>query len=1684
MKTFPLHQDNKSLVITNEANLLKQKEEILKRLKKGEHIYVFYDTETTGTDPYPKKSADGSFVPRDRIIEIGMLFYGINEKGKLDQIMVDGEPVKFQEYINPAREDAGELKKFNSKIPVNDSHGIIAKYKQQDKPFELFLSIYLKTLKLNNKAYHDEVVKDLDSTRALLVHGTDLDFLNGNGTLGGMSLPKPAPTFTEIRPFMDEILCVNELPDPEVTGKIVALGHNSLLFDNVFLSMEMERDDFVFHPMVETPRSFDSMVSDVKDTMVMMKELWNRDELKDINSDNSFQVQTAFGDMMKPGFSMSYLAHVLNVKETGRENFHGALLDSEILASCFVGLLEHPKYKSAPNPLPIPAPVHDFLSNKVNETYVLPEMNAVQSVQSGNNKVLHMVQTDASLQEGTGTIGEYVDQAKKLGIQELAMIDVGTMMGFVPFYEACTKNDIKPIIGATFKFESFADVPFYIGENKKNGAYECFNTTTKDILKTINIDIEDLEQFLLENNSTKLPVIDEYFEVLVSLYQKIDTKKAASAIKKDTNLLKTKLTNLLTDLNVDFDPKVLKAVSEKNIGDALAGMSDFKIRYEFSRVVSYPDLTVLANSDDGLQSLRVLISKTQKDGQYFLKADKGLAKGEYALTSMDMLKDSGKGLTVLVGDFNDVVGRAIKSKSVDVAINIIEELKTIFDEVVVDVNSKMLRSETKMQKGESQYMGMLNQVVSMTGLSALATHHAAFALEDHYETHKNKASILLDYKIDNLMAKPNRYAGQFLLDSDQSLSIFAGNPGITANTGSFIDRSQIAPELHNPKLPDFPTPNGEDQTEYFISQTRKGFDKKVAIAFNKHCLEHNIGDQSREEEKVSFYKEYEERLAYEIKIIVDMGFPGYFLIKQDMINFCKENGIPVGAGRGSAAGSLVVFSLGITSIDPIEHGLIFERFLNPERVEMPDIDTDIPGDDREKVLRYAIEKYGQYGDGFSASAYIITKGTFSAKSTLKAVGKSKKMSVQWQNQLSDLIPKDPDITLEQALDEVDKLQARYETEAMTREVIDQALLLEKVKRQKSTGKHAGGIVVGNLVATSPIEYDRGIPVVQYDKNNIEAAGAVKFDLLGLGTLSIVDLAVHNVLREKGAEALAAFGISVDGNYIDFDELTYKDPKTYALLADANTSNVFQVESDGMKDLLLKIKPQNMEEIAALVALFRPGPLESGMVDQYINSKKDPLNIHYDAKVLEPILSPTYGAILYQEQVMRIANDMAGYSLGGADKLRKAMGKKKIEEMEKQRQTFMEGSIKNSHYEELATSTFDKMEKFAGYGFNKSHAVAYGDLTYKTALLKANFPVEFMAAVLTCVSQGNDTSAKINKAISSAKESEVTIVAPSVNDSRIEYIPSEKGVIYGLSGIKGASFDAIIEERDTNGDFKNIEDILLRVPSKGANKAALEALIGSGSLDKLPLSSKANLTGTEALSNNLIRRSAKRQMLMTEYHALKDLLSSVPKKKAYLADKKNGSLELDINYQESLNRVKKDTSAAVKDMLLHENDILSSYITGHPLDIGGIREKLTGKDVYPQMIPLSSIENIDNFKEDDQIRIAGVIKAGEFANVSAKGNKYARMTLDDGSSDHRIMLFESAIDAVNDELKSKLGRPLKDGDVISVLAEFKMRTNKQSGEEELNMNIDYIEMPEYDLNIQVNDYAKPYRKTNKSRYQYK
>jgi len=685
----------------------------------------------------------------------------------------------------------------------------------------------------------------------------------------------------------------------------------------------------------------------------------------------------------------------------------------------------------------------------------------------------------------------------------------------------------------------------------------------------------------------------------------------------------------------------------------------------------------------------------------------------------------------------------------------------------------------------------------------VATNDVQFIEKADFDAHEARICIFDGTLIDDTNRAKKFSTEQYLKSDKEMQELFADIPEAIENTLQIAKRCNVHFKLFDKNyLPDFPVPKGMTMAEFFAKESENGLLEKL----NGKDLDN---------------KTYKDRLKFELDVIIQMDFPGYFLIVADFIRWSKENGIPVGPGRGSGAGSLVAYVLGITNVDPIKHGLLFERFLNPERVSMPDFDIDFCTDRRDEVIEYVAKKYGS-----EKVSQIITYGTMAAKGVVRDVGRVLGHPYGFSDKISKLIPNELKMTLDKALapgDEggSDDLRTRYDAEEAVTELINLSKKLEGVVR--NVGTHAGGVVIApsKISDFCPVykasETD-GV-VSQFDKNDVEAVGLVKFDFLGLSNLTVIDKAIKMINAKELSE-----------EPIDLDSLPLDDEKVYELLQRCDTTGIFQLESEGMRGYLKKLQADTFEDIVAMLALYRPGPLDAGMVDDYINVKHG-AKVKYPHPMLEEILAPTNGVFLYQEQVMRSAQVMAGYSLGGADLLRRAMGKKKPEEMAKQRDVFVSGAASNNIDEKKANEIFDLIDKFSGYGFNKSHSVAYAYVSYHTAYLKSHYPAPFMAAVLSGMMDDTD---RIAFTVNEVEQMGLIMNPPNVCESEFEFtIKDKKTLFYGLGAIKGVGeglVEALVEERQANGLYKDIFDFCHRIEKKHLNRRAIEALIYAGAFD--------------------------------------------------------------------------------------------------------------------------------------------------------------------------------------------------------------------------------------------------------------
>ena len=718
---------------------------------------------------------------------------------------------------------------------------------------------------------------------------------------------------------------------------------------------------------------------------------------------------------------------------------------------------------------------------------------------------------------------------------------------------------------------------------------------------------------------------------------------------------------------------------------------------------------------------------------------------------------------------------------------------------------------------------------------------------------------------------------------------------------------------------------------------------------------------------------YKARLDLELDVITGMKFAGYFLIVADFIDWARHHGVPVGPGRGSGAGSLVAWCLGITDLDPIEHDLLFERFLNPERVSMPDFDVDFCMEGRDRVIDYVSERYGH-----SRVSQIITYGSMAARAVVRDVGRVLGHPYGYVDKIAKLIPMELEITLDKALDDVSELAQLYESDDELHQLIDLARRLEGLAR--NAGKHAGGVVIAptELTDFTPLYCEEGSThtVTQLDKDDVEAVGLVKFDFLGLRTLTIIDWAVRSINAERATR---------DEPPLDMSALPMDDVATYGLLKRCQTTAVFQLESRGMRDLIRRLQPDRFEDIVALVALFRPGPLQSGMVEDFMDRKHGRQQVEYPHPKLEPILKPTYGVILYQEQVMQIAQVLAGYTLGGADLLRRAMGKKKPEEMAKQRSIFTSGAINNGVDGALATYIFDLMEKFAGYGFNKSHSAAYAVLSYQTAWLKAHYPAAFMSAVL---SSDMDHTDNVVGFIHECRQIELTILPPDVNHSDYKFTVADAETIrYGLGAIKGvglAAIEGMLAERQSKGPFKDLGDLCRRLDLQKVNKRVLEAMIRAGALD--------------ALGPN-------RATLMVR---LPEALAAAQQRTRAIEAGQNDMFGLAAAAQPVAS---KDVSAVIlpdwdeAERLRGENETLGLYLTGHPItryikELRQVAPEGLG-ELASESPPPESTNGERVYAQQRNVTIAGLL-----LGIRKKGNRVI-LNFDDNTGRMEVMLFEDA-----------------------------------------------------------------------------
>ena len=957
-------------------------------------------------------------------------------------------------------------------------------------------------------------------------------------------------------------------------------------------------------------------------------------------------------------------------------------------------------------------------------------------------------------------------------------------------------------------------------------------------------------------------------------------------------------------------------------------------------------ITLLCCDHAGYLNLSALITRSYLEGQ----------KRGLPLLERDWVTGRTGGLIALSGGRDGDIGRALLAGREAEAHARLAAWRTLFPDRFYIELQRTGRDQ------EAEYLEAAVRLAAGSDVPVVATTDVRFLKPGDFDAHEARVCIQ-EGRVLTDPRRPRNYSEQQYLKSPEEMAeLFADLPEALQNSVEIARRCNLTLELGKNYLPAFPVPEGHTVESYLRAQAETGLDQRLEKALAK------AGAQREAREQV-----YRARLALELDVIAGMGFPGYFLIVADFCDWARNHGVPVGPGRGSGAGSLVAWCLGITDLDPIEHDLLFERFLNPERVSMPDFDVDFCMEGRDRVIDYVADRYGH-----SRVSQIITYGSMAARAVVRDVGRVLGHPYGYVDKIAKLIPLELEITLDKALGDVPELAELYRSDDDVHQLIDLAKRLEGLAR--NAGKHAGGVVIApkELTEFTPLFCEAGgtHPVTQLDKDDVEAVGLVKFDFLGLRTLTIIDWAVRIINRERAAR---------DEPLLDIGTIPMDDTATFALLKRCQTTAVFQLESRGMRDLIRRLQPDRFEDIVAVNALFRPGPLQSGMVEDFIDRKHGRQKVDYPHPKLEPILKPTYGVILYQEQVMQIAQVLAGYTLGGADLLRRAMGKKMPEEMAKQRSIFTNGAIKNGVDGALATYIFDLMEKFAGYGFNKSHSAAYALLSYQTAWLKAHYPAAFMAAVL---SSDMDHTDNVVTFIHECRQMELTILPPDINHSDYKFAVADAETIrYGLGAIKGvglAAIEGVLAERATNGPFKDMQDVCRRIDLQKVNKRVLEAMIRAGALDSLKLNRAtlmARLPDALALAQQHTRASEAGQDDMFG-------LAAAPARDAGKAAMPAASLP-DWDEEERLRG---------------ENETLGLYLTGHP--INRYKRELDAVVSDPLGELASESPPPENNGERAYVPARKVTIAGLLLGIRKKGNRVI-LTFDDNTGRMEAMLFEDA-----------------------------------------------------------------------------
>ena len=976
-------------------------------------------------------------------------------------------------------------------------------------------------------------------------------------------------------------------------------------------------------------------------------------------------------------------------------------------------------------------------------------------------------------------------------------------------------------------------------------------------------------------------------------------------------------------------------------------------------------LLLLCRSDAGYLNLCQLLTRAYRENTW---------RGRAEVSRKWLVGNTTNGLIALSGAAFGDIGQALLQSDTKRAMALANVWAADFP------NAFYIELQRAERDFDEPYNQQAMNLASVCDLPVVATHPIQFMAADDFKAHEARVCIARGEVLGDKRRTRDFTAAQYFKSAEEMAALFADIPEALENAAEIARRCHFEFSLGKSKLPNFPTPNGETIDAYLMDSAKAGMDKRLAIGFPDTA------------KRAEVYARYLERLEFEVKTIVHMGFPGYFLIVADFINWAKMNGVPVGPGRGSGAGSLVAYSLGITDLDPLEYELLFERFLNPERVSMPDFDIDFCQEGRDRVIDYVKNKYGH-----ESVSQIVTFGTMAAKAVIRDVGRVLGMGYNYVDQIAKLIPNQLGITLKDAIKAEPQFSERMKAEDEVAQLMELALKLEGITR--NVGMHAGGVLIapGPLTDFTPLYVADGSDsfVSQYDKDDVEAVGLVKFDFLGLTTLTILEEANKLIHQRPGTQPNGKPNAEFDLTTIPLD-----DKKAYEIFAKGNTVAIFQFESRGMRDLLVKSRPSKLDDLTALNALYRPGPMD--LIPDYIKRKNGSEPVSFLDERVKPILSPTCGIMIYQEQVMQIAQVIGGYSLGGADLLRRAMGKKKAEEMATHRAIFAEGAARNGVTARVAKELFDFMEKFAGYGFNKSHSAAYSLVAYQTAYLKAHYTAEFMAANMSGVMDFTD---KVQMVFDDTKANGITVLAPDINRGTYRFQPvDEKTVRYGLGAVKGTGASAIeniVAARTAGGLFKDLLDFVRRIDRSKVNRRAIEALISAGAFDAIEPNRAALITSLPKAIEmaEKTERDAQQVSLFGESSGTVD-----------------GPKLIDAPRWDDAER------------LQHEKLALGFYYSGHPFKFYEEEFSSVVRTRLSKLLPPSPEEGAR------QQHIAGVVESVRMQKTAS--GRMMVMMLSDGTARVEVVVYDEVLDR---------HRNLVREDAI-VLVEAKVRSFRRGGED--------------------------------------